>query len=236
MSVDAVELTPNLAFLPFPVGHVYLWHDADGLALIDAGVPGSAPAIAAAIRGLGRDPAELRHLVLTHFHVDHVGAAAEIATWGDVRISAHRIEAPVIEGSAAGPDPVLSAWEEELLARVQASFTATPPDPVRVDRRLEDGDVLDFGGGAHVVWVPGHTPGSAAIHLPAAGVLFTGDTIARRADGRVILGVFNVDSEAALASMRRQAALDVEVACFGHGEPVTAGAGAILREAADRPR
>lgn len=135
--MDIVELSPRLHFLRFPVGHVYLWQDPDGL---------------------------------------------------------------------------------------------TPPVPVRVDRELTDGEVLDFGGGAQAIAAPGHTPGSAAFNLPDARALFTGDTIARLPDGRVILGAFNVNPDQAVASFRRQAALSVElgveVACFGHGEP-------LLRAAAE---
>ncbi|WP_203023688.1 MULTISPECIES: MBL fold metallo-hydrolase [unclassified Frankia] len=100
---------------------------------------------------------------------------------------------------------------------------------MRVDRELDDGDVLDFGGRAQAVAVPGHTPGSVAVHLPDHGVLFTGDAVARTQDGRVIVGVFNIDRDAAVASLRRQADLDPVLACFGHGEPVTADAGLALR-------
>jgi glyoxylase-like metal-dependent hydrolase (beta-lactamase superfamily II) len=99
--------------------------------------------------------------------------------------------------------------------------------PVRVDREVTDGDPLP--GGAVVVGVPGHTPGSIAVHLPRERVLFTGDTIARAPDGRVVLGVFNVDRAQARASAAKQAELDVAVACFGHGEPLE-DASAVLRE------
>ena len=224
-----MALTPNLAFLRFPVGNVYLWHDDDGLTLIDCGVPGSAPSIEAAIRSLGRQPSELRHLVLTHFHADHVGSAAEVAGWGDVQVCAHAADASFIEGSDIGSEATLLDWEVPIRDSLPPIET---PAPVRVNRRLADGDVLDFAGGARAVAVPGHTPGSVAIHLPAVGALFTGDTIARTAGGRIILGVFNVDREQAVASMRKQAALDVEIVGFGHGEPVTADAAAQLRVAA----
>jgi glyoxylase-like metal-dependent hydrolase (beta-lactamase superfamily II) len=99
--MDVVELSPSLHFLRFPVGHAYLWADPDGLTLIDTSLPGSGPAIADAIRGLGRQPAEVRRLVLTHAHQDHVGAAAEVAAWGDVTVLAHRADAPVIRGEEA---------------------------------------------------------------------------------------------------------------------------------------
>jgi glyoxylase-like metal-dependent hydrolase (beta-lactamase superfamily II) len=49
-------------------------------------------------------------------------------------------------------------------------------------------------------------------------VLFTGDTAARTPDGALILGVFNVDRAQAINSFRLQAALDVDIACFGHGD------------------
>jgi glyoxylase-like metal-dependent hydrolase (beta-lactamase superfamily II) len=78
--------------------------------------------------------------------------------------------------------------------------------------------VLDFGGGAHVLAISGHTEGSIAVHLPEHGVLFAGDTIANV--GSVMLGVFNQDRARAVASFKRLAALE----CFGHGDPINTGA------------
>lgn len=63
-------------------------------------------------------------------------------------------------------------------------------------------------------------------------MLFTGDTVAATPTGEVILGVFNLDEDAMLAGFHRLAALDIETACFGHGDPVLTGAGAVLRKAA----
>ncbi|MDT0610523.1 MBL fold metallo-hydrolase [Streptomyces sp. DSM 40712] len=98
---------------------------------------------------------------------------------------------------------------------------------------VSGGDVLDFGGGALVVHVPGHTDGSIALLLPSHGVLFTGDAVAASpVDGGVMLGVFNVDRDRAVDSFRRLADLDAEVACFGHGDPVIRRAAEALREAA----
>jgi glyoxylase-like metal-dependent hydrolase (beta-lactamase superfamily II) len=187
--------------------------------------------IADAIRGLGHHPADVRRLVLTHFHRDHTGSAAEVASWGDIVVLAHQAEAAFIRGEAAGPEAVLLDWERDLMARSSSRLPPDEPPPVRIDRAVSDGEQL--WDGAEAVWVPGHTPGSLAVYLPGPKVLFTGDTIASGPDGRPVLGVFNVDRARAIESLRRQAALDVDIACFGHGEPLTTDTTTQLRALAD---
>jgi glyoxylase-like metal-dependent hydrolase (beta-lactamase superfamily II) len=230
--VDVIELLPRLYFIRLPVGHAYLWSDPDGLTLIDAGLPGSAPLLADAIQQTGHEPADLRHLVLTHFHADHIGATADIAEWGEVAVLAHHADAPFIRAAATGPAPDLADWEQPIYEQVMSQLPAQPVIPPRIDRELADGDRLGFGDGAVAIAVPGHTPGSVALYLPHHQVLFTGDAVARRQDGTVICGVFNVNRAQAAASFRRLATLDVTVACFGHGEPLTHDATASLRAAA----
>ncbi len=237
--MELVSLTSDLHFLRFPVGHVYVWRDPDGLTVIDSGAAGSAPFVAEAIGALGCRTSDVRRLVLTHSHVDHVGGAAEIAGWGDVTVLAHRADAPVIRGDAEEAAPVLADWERPIFEQANAQIAPGRPAPVNVDREVEDGDVVDFGGGARVVSVPGHTEGSIALYLPGPRVLFTGDLVARDPQSRdprapVMLGVFNTDTARAAASFRRLAELDVEVACFGHGEPVTADAAGFLRATAEK--
>lgn len=232
--MDIVELLPRLHMFRFPVGQAYLWHDPDGLTLIDTGLPGSAPLIADAIRQSGYQPADLRRLVLTHFHADHIGAAADIVGWGEVQVLAHHADVPFIRAGATGVAPDLADWERPLYEQVMSQVPAQPVTPPRIDREIEDGDELGFGDGAMTVAVPGHTPGSIALYLPRHRVLFTGDAAARGPHGRVMCGVFNVNRAQAAASLRRLARLDARVACFGHGEPVLHDAAAELLAAARR--
>ncbi|MEU8679675.1 MBL fold metallo-hydrolase [Streptomyces sp. NPDC048560] len=227
--MDLVEVLPQLHMFRFRIGQAYLWRDGADLTLIDAGDADAAPAIEHAVRGLGLDPAGISRIVVTHGHGDHYGAARELADRYGAEIMAHRLDAPVIRGDEPVPDPVLLDWERPLYAH---GLTVPPAPPTRVDRELEDGDELPFGGGAGIVHAPGHTPGSIGVHLPRHGVLFTGDCVA--GVGRVMLGVFNTDRAQALASFRRLAALAPATACFGHGDPLTADAAEILRAAADR--
>ncbi|MET9881768.1 MBL fold metallo-hydrolase [Streptomyces sp. NPDC006430] len=225
--MDLVDVLPQrLHMLRFPIGQAYLWRDGEALTLIDSGHAGSASAVEDAIRCLGLDPGRLERIVLTHCHRDHVGAAEELAARWGAEVLAHRLEAPVIRGELPVPEPVLLDWELPLY---EHGLTVPQAPPTRVDRELEDGDVLPFGDGAVVVHAPGHTPGSIGIHLPSHGVLFVGDCMAG-VDG-VVLGVFNVDRTGALASFRRLAGLSPSVVCFGHGDPLTRDAAATLRAA-----
>ena len=227
--MDVIELLPRLHLLRFPVGQAYLWRDGDDLTLIDAGPAGSGERIAASAGALGR----VRRVVLTHFHEDHAGGAQEVAAFTGAEVVAHALEAPVVRGEVPGPAPTFEDWERPLHADAVRRLPQGGFDrPARVTE-VSDGDVLDFGGGARVVHAPGHTDGSIGLHLPRHGVLFTGDAVAASpVDGSVMLGVFNVDRDRAVGSFGRLAALDTDVACFGHGDPVTGGAAEALRASA----
>ncbi|WP_328297144.1 MBL fold metallo-hydrolase [Streptomyces sp. NBC_00435] len=228
--MDLVEVIPErLHMLRFPIGQAYLWRDGGALTLIDAGHAGSAAAIEGAIRSLGLRPERLERIVLTHCHGDHTGGAGELAARWGAEVLAHVLDAPVIRGERPVPEPVLLDWELPLYTHALANLPEAPA--TRVDRELVDGEVLPFGDGAVVVHAPGHTPGSIGVHLPAHGVLFTGDCVA--AVGQVMLGVFNVDRAGAVDTFRRLASLSPSVACFGHGDPLTSDTAAVLLAAAE---
>ncbi|MEU3745976.1 MULTISPECIES: MBL fold metallo-hydrolase [Streptomyces] len=214
--MELIPITPRLHLLDYSIGQAYLWRDEEQLTLIDAGWAGSADATTRAIRAAGLDPDRLRRIVLTHCHRDHVGGAQELADRHGAEILAHRLDAPMVRGEAPVPEPDLLDWELPLY---EHGLTVPVAPPTRVDREVEDGEELGFGDGAVAVHTPGHTPGSLAVHLPRHGVLFTGDTVAS-VQG-VMFGVFHVDRDLAMESMRRLAKLAPSVLCCGHGAPVT---------------
>ena len=220
--MDTVTVTPDLTMLVVRGWQVYLWRDGDSVTVIDTGAPGSGAEILAAVPRIDR-------IVLTHGHVDHCGSAAELQEATGATVFAGAGDSREIREGVAMPPPVFEDWEIPIHQRVSAGLPEAAP-PVPGLQELYDGDVLDFGGGAEILAIPGHTDGSIAIHLPSRGVLFTGDTIANV--GTVMLGTFNQDRAQTVASFARLAELDVETACFGHGEPIISAAAPRIRETA----
>lgn len=220
--MDTVTVTPELTMHVVRGWQVYLWRDGDAVTVIDTGAPGSGIEILAAVPRIDR-------IVLTHGHVDHCGSAAELQEATGAAVFAGAGDAGAIRHGSAMPPPVFEDWEIPIHQRVSAGLPEAAP-PVPELHELRDGDILDFGGGAEILAIPGHTEGSIAIHLPRRGVLFTGDTIANV--GTVMLGTFNQNRTQTVASFVRLAELDVETACFGHGEPIVSGAQTRIRDTA----
>ena len=226
-----MEIVPGVhAIERLGVGRAYLYQEGDRLTLIDTGLPGSADRILGAIERLGRRPADLRRIVLTHHHRDHTGALADVVEASDAEVFVHAIDAPIVRGEQPAPTPTLRA---RLLAR-----GARPPKPARVDRELQDGEEIDLGGGARVVHVPGHTAGSIALYLSGRRLLFAGDAATHVLGGvgppAGPFGIFNEDVKQVKESFRKLAQRDFDVACFGHGGPLDKEASLAFRRVAEK--
>jgi glyoxylase-like metal-dependent hydrolase (beta-lactamase superfamily II) len=197
-------------------GQAYLLRRGAQAVLIDTGIAGQGDAIAGALAGWGLDREALTHVLLTHWHPDHAGSAAEVGDWPNAQIWAHGIDAPIIRGDSHGSFPSLTPTEQQIYARIAGSVPSAAP--ARVDRELGDGEHLE-GLGARVIYTPGHTDGSIAFLFEEAGVLFTGD-VATQQRGQVVLGPFDNDRPKARQSFRKFADIEVDTVCFGHGQPL----------------
>jgi glyoxylase-like metal-dependent hydrolase (beta-lactamase superfamily II) len=134
------------------------------------------------------------------------------------------------------PDHVGSIYDVLERASGTAVYAGAPDiseiTAVVDPRPVGDGDsVFDLG----IIETPGHTPGHISVHDSAAGVLVVGDAL-NGADGGVVGPDPGFSENMAVAndSLRKLAGLSYEVALFGHGEPVLAGAStAVAALAAD---
>lgn len=217
------EIVAGLWRIPLAVGsvNVYLWQGGDGLTLVDCGYAGSGQHILRLLSQAGHTAQDVRRIVITHGDFDHVGGLAALRTATGAAVLAHSQEVAFIEGQHPrcwGPTPAgqLLGWGDRLRASMRLSYI----EPVRVDRPLADGKVLD--GGWQVVHTPGHTPGHIALYHPRWQVLIAGDLLSQRL-GRLIgpVPAYAVDMKQAAASVRRLAALEPRILCFGHRRPLT---------------
>lgn len=217
------EIVAGLWRIPLAAGSVnaYLWQGGDGLTLVDCGYAGSGQHILRLLSQAGHTAQDVRRIVITHGDFDHVGGLAALRTATGAAVLAHSQEVAFIEGQRPrcwGPTPAgqLLAWGDWLRASMRLSYI----EPVRVDRPLADGEVLD--GGWQVVHTPGHTPGHIALYHPRWQVLIAGDLLSQRR-GRPIgpVPAYAVDMKQAAASLRRLAALEPRILCFGHRRPLT---------------
>jgi len=229
-----MEVVPGVYGVDFG-GRVwsYIVEGGDGLTLIDAGIAGQLNVLSEFLGDIGARPEDVNRIILTHFHRDHVGLAAELRDLTGAQVIAHKAEAAVIAGREPAPEPHLTAPEELIFERVAGGIPDAPF--AIVDREVGDGDEISLGSGApaEVIHVPGHTAGSISVYVPKRGIVFTGDAAASM-NGRPMVGVFNVDGEEARRSFSRIGQLGAETACFGHGEPVVGDANSAFSEAAAR--
>jgi glyoxylase-like metal-dependent hydrolase (beta-lactamase superfamily II) len=191
------------------VGNAYVVELDDGVALVDTGMPGNAPRILALLTRLGRRPSDVRHIVLTHWHPDHMGSAAELRRLTGASIAIHELDAPVLAG---GERPAKGRRMMGLLLRV---FRVAP---LVADVTLRSGDVI---GGLEVIHVPGHTAGSIALRR-ADGVVLSGDALLGDRHGRLQLPDrgLSLDPDQAYASAAMLRSLEPRLLLPGHGAPV----------------
>ncbi|HEY1765562.1 MAG TPA: MBL fold metallo-hydrolase [Opitutaceae bacterium] len=162
------------------------------------------------VSGLLKDEGcRLGGLWLTHGHWDHTQGAAEVVRKSGAPISAHKADRPLIETP--------EVMRPLLLPGIFV-------EPVKVDRWLGDGDVVDaLGERVRVSHVPGHSAGSLQFYLPKAASAFVGDALFRGNIGRTDLpgGDFG---QLEHSIRTRIYTLPDETAVYpGHGEPTTVG-------------
>jgi glyoxylase-like metal-dependent hydrolase (beta-lactamase superfamily II) len=212
------EASANIAH-----ANVYLVVNGKELTVIDTGTSGNAQKTAAYIQKLGFQPTDVKTIILTHFHIVHMGSAKELKDLTHAKIAVHMEDADYVSGKKPMPKP------KNILFRAAASFIK--PAFAEVDVTLKDGDKIE---GLTVFHVPGHTPGSIALLDEEKKVLFAGDTI--RYDGKKVSGApeqLSIDPAKIKESIRKIAALNFDILLPGHGETLKPNASDEVKKFAE---
>ena len=216
------ELMENLHIIPGLV-NVYLLQSPGGLTLIDTGFARNTAKILEGIRSTGQSPEEVRHILLTHAHPDHIGGAAALQKRTGAQIYAHGADAPIIEaGGPFRPMRAAPGLRNRIVVAVLNKVSGHVA-PAHVDHLLQDGVAVPFDDDLVAIHVPGHCAGQVALRWnKGGGVLFAADACINRKE--MALAAAQEDLGEARRSLAKLAGLRFEVACFGHGPPIMAGA------------
>lgn len=220
-----MKLAPHLHRLGNDIVASYLIDLPEGITLVDAGLPGHWNDLQRTLAELGRPLSDIRGLVLTHGDSDHIGFAERLRSEADVPIFIHSADAHRVRTGEKPKTPMGPARVGPLLGflaygvRKKGLRTRHVTDVMTV----ADGEVLDLPGSPVIIGMPGHSPGSIAVHFPAADAVFVGDALTTR---HVLTGQvgpqpapFTDEPTEAIASLDRLAAVSASWVLPGHGAP-----------------
>ena len=230
-----MRLAPSLHRIGSDLVNVYLVEDVSGVTIVDAGLPGQWDEVEAELAVMGRSAEDIRGVVLTHGDTDHIGFAERLRSERGVPIHVHEADAARARGEVKkdvgwGPMKVGPLTRFLWYTARRGGLRITPVAEVVT---FSDRAILDLPGSPRVIHIPGHTPGSVAIHIPAVDALFVGDALTT---GHVLTGAlgpapapFTIDSALAQASLAKLDAISATWVLPGHGAPWRGGVPEALR-------
>ena len=216
---------------------------SEGCVVIDAGLPAYHRALARSLAAMGRQPSDVRAVVLTHGHIDHVGMAPYLADAG-VPVHLHPDDARL------AANPRSNRTDRSVLpylrypatlgfvAHAVVNGALRPGRPMPATLPLAEGAQPGLPGSPLVTHTPGHTDGSCVLQFPAHGVVFVGDllctaspvTVAPVAPQLQTRGS-NRNCNQAMTSLDRLADVQARTVLPGHGAPWNDGIEAAVASA-----
>jgi glyoxylase-like metal-dependent hydrolase (beta-lactamase superfamily II) len=231
-----MRLAPSLHRVGSDYVNCYLVEDAGGVTVIDAGLPGQWKELHAELAAMGRSLHDVRGVVLTHGDTDHIGFAERLRTEQKVPVYVHELDVARARGEDKKPNSGWGPVKVGPLARFlwySARRGGLRIQPVTELMTVADGDVLNLPGSPRIIHIPGHTPGSVAIHVPSVDAVFMGDAMTT---GNVLTGErgprpapFTLDTSSALESLGKLDDVQATWVLPGHGAPWDGGLAEAIR-------
>ena len=220
-----MELAPQLHRIGNDIVAAHLIVTDEGITLVDAGLPRHYKDLKRELQELDRPITDIKGIVLTHGDSDHMGFAERLRTELDIPVYIGAEDADRAKG-AKPPATPKAPWRVGPAVRFFAYAIAKGAvriPPVRKVVPVHDGDVLSLPGAPQIIAMPGHSPGSVAVYVPAVRAVFVGDELTTR---HVLTGrqgpqpaPFTDDQAGSSRSIDRLARLDVDWVIPGHGAP-----------------
>ena len=217
------EVAPRIRRIGQEIVNSYLIEDGGSVVIVDAGVPSYWGELPAELAAMGRSLGDVRSVLLTHGHSDHIGFA-ETARQSGIEIRVHELDAALARSEVPNPARGIGPFRfGPLLSFLTFSLRhgALRIPKIQQVSTFGEGVVLDVPGAPTVIHLPGHTPGSAVLHFGGHDALFVGDALATYAvtTGRTgpQVAPFTADPAQAIESLRRIEHLEVPLVLPGHG-------------------
>lgn len=204
--------------------HLFVIDDPqDGMIVIDSSAPraeGAENPIAQVLRLLGKAPQDVRHLLLTHAHPDHIGNAGEFQALSGATIWMNPAGAAILEA------------EHPVIRPVNIRGGVRDNKPVirraTVQHKITDGQRLDLAGGIDVIDTPGHSADHQSfLWHRHGGVMIVGDAVTNE-NGQMDFAPFYDNLEEELRSVEKLKRYAFEKMAFGHGDYIPHGARAAF--------
>ena len=142
--------------------------EGEKIYLIDCGVKGCSEIIEKYLKSINRDISEIKSVILTHTHPDHIGGLYELKSKSDFDLYCPKDEIDWIENI-----------EKQFAERPIPNFYNLVGGSVKVNNNLNDGEIINFENGISlkIYGTKGHSKDSVSIYFEEEGAVFTGDAV-----------------------------------------------------------